>query len=79
MEGRMKYSSKQDKHLLRAAMPSPGSLAPASTRRSEIYATLSDGGAIFMPIQETFFAFRFAQLRDKCGTSWMILHERPRP
>ncbi|MGE5645425.1 MAG: hypothetical protein ACM336_06490 [Acidobacteriota bacterium] len=25
---------------------------------------------------ETFFAFRFAMLRDKFGTSWMILHER---
>lgn len=44
-----------------------------------IYAALSDGGQIFMPMQETFFAFRFAQLRDKFGTSWMILHERPRP
>ena len=44
-----------------------------------IYAALSGGGEIFMPMQETFFAFRFAQLRDKFGTSWMIIHERPRP
>jgi len=44
-----------------------------------IYALLSDGGEIFMPIQATFFAVRFAMLRDKFGTSWMILHERPRP
>ncbi len=44
-----------------------------------IYALLSDGGQIFMPMEETFFAFRFAMLRDKFGTSWMILHERPRP
>src|ERR1017187_9999527 len=44
-----------------------------------IYAVLSDGGEIFMPMQETFFAFRFGMLRDKFGTSWMILHERPRP
>lgn len=44
-----------------------------------IYAVLSDGGEIFMPMNETFFAFRFAQLRDRFGTSWMILHERPRP
>ena len=42
-----------------------------------IFALLSDGGQIFMPIQETFFAFRFAMLRDRFGTSWMILHERP--
>jgi len=44
-----------------------------------IYALLSEGGQIFMPMEETFFAFRFAMLRDKFGTSWMILHERPRP
>lgn len=41
-----------------------------------IYALLSAGGEVFMPIQETFFATRFAQLRDKFGTSWMVLHER---
>lgn len=41
-----------------------------------IYALLSPDGEIFMPIQETFFASRFAQLRDKFGTSWMVLHER---
>ncbi|MGO9257595.1 MAG: VOC family protein [Bryobacteraceae bacterium] len=44
-----------------------------------IYALLSDGGQIFMPMEETFFAFRFAMLRDRFGTSWMILNERPRP
>jgi PhnB protein len=44
-----------------------------------IYALLSESGEVFMPMSETFFAFRFAQLRDRFGTSWMILHERPRP
>jgi PhnB protein len=44
-----------------------------------IYKLLSDGGEIFMPMQETFFASRFGQLRDRFGTSWMILHERPMP
>jgi len=44
-----------------------------------IWATFSDGGEIFMPLTETFFAFRFGQIRDKFGTSWMILNERPRP
>ena len=39
------------------------------------YALLSDGGQIFMKMEETFFASRFAQLRDKFGTSWMLLHE----
>jgi PhnB protein len=38
---------------------------------------LSDGGEIFMKLDETFFASRFAMLRDKFGTSWMIVHEKP--
>jgi PhnB protein len=42
-----------------------------------IVALLSDGAEIFMPMQETFFAIRFAMLRDKFGTSWMIINERP--
>ena len=56
------------------------SLLVDNTEEAErIYALLSDGGEIFMKMEETFFAFRFAMLRDKFGTSWMILHERPRP
>jgi PhnB protein len=44
-----------------------------------IYALLSEGGQVFMPMQDTFFASRFAQLRDRFGTSWMILHQKPMP
>ncbi|MGO4880896.1 MAG: VOC family protein [Bryobacteraceae bacterium] len=51
-------------------------LADSIEDGERIYLLLSDGGQIFMPMQETFFAFRFAMLRDKFGTSWMILHER---
>jgi PhnB protein len=40
-----------------------------------LYALLSDGGQIFMKMEQTFFATRFAMLRDKFGTSWMLLHE----
>jgi PhnB protein len=43
-----------------------------------IYAVLLEGGQVFMPMQETFFAVRFAMLRDKFGASWMLLKERPR-
>jgi PhnB protein len=42
-----------------------------------LFALLADGGEVFMPLQETFFASRFAQLRDKFGTSWMLIHEKP--
>jgi PhnB protein len=41
-----------------------------------IYALLTEGGQIFMPMEETFFAHRFAMLRDRFGTSWMLLHEK---
>ena len=43
-----------------------------------LYAPLSEDGEIFMKMEETFFASRFAMLRDKFGTSWMLLHERER-
>ena len=43
-----------------------------------VYALLSEGGQIFMKMEKTFFANRFAMLRDKFGTSWMLLHETPR-
>ena len=43
-----------------------------------IYALLEEGGQVFMPIAETFFAHRFAMLRDRFGTSWMVLHPKPR-
>jgi PhnB protein len=56
------------------------SLGVSSTEEAErIHSLLSDGGQIFMPMQETFFAFRFSMLRDKFGTSWMIIHQRPAP
>jgi PhnB protein len=43
-----------------------------------VYALLTDGGQIFMKMQETFFSPRFAMLRDRFGTSWMLLVESRR-
>lgn len=40
-----------------------------------VYALLADGGEIFMKMEKTHFANRFAMLRDKFGTSWMLLAE----
>ena len=40
-----------------------------------VYAVLSEGGEIFMPMEKTPFANRFAMLRDGFGTSWMLLHQ----
>jgi PhnB protein len=42
-----------------------------------IYALLTEGGEIFMKMDETFFAHRFAMFRDKFGASWMLLNEKP--
>ncbi len=42
-----------------------------------LYTLLSEEGQIFMKMEKTFFANRFAMLRDRFGTSWMLLHETP--
>jgi PhnB protein len=39
------------------------------------YARLANGGEIFMKMEKTPFANRFAMLRDRFGTSWMLLHQ----
>jgi PhnB protein len=54
------------------------SLTVASDAEAErVWTLLSDGGRIYMPLQETFFATRFGQLRDKFGVSWMIMALKP--
>ena len=40
-----------------------------------VYALLADGGEVFMKMEKTFFANRFAMLRDRFGASWMLLHQ----
>lgn len=40
-----------------------------------LYKLLTDGGEVFMKMEKTHFANRFAMLRDKFGTSWMLLHQ----
>lgn len=42
-----------------------------------VYGILSEGGQVFMKMTETFFAARFAMLRDRFGTSWMLLAAHP--
>jgi PhnB protein len=42
-----------------------------------IYAALTEGGEVFMKMEETFFAHRFAMFRDKFGVNWMVIHEKP--
>jgi PhnB protein len=49
----------------------------SSEDADRVYAVLAEGGEIGMPIAETFFASRFGQLRDRFGTLWTIIHQRP--
>ncbi|HTU32975.1 MAG TPA: VOC family protein [Candidatus Acidoferrum sp.] len=51
----------------------PGNEAEAE----RIYKALSDGGKIGMPLQETFWAKRYAQFVDRFGTPWMINVSKP--
>jgi len=40
-----------------------------------IYGLLIESGEIFMKLEKKPFANRFAMLRDRFGTSWLLLHE----
>lgn len=40
-----------------------------------VYALLIEGGDVFMKMEKTPFANRFAMLRDRFGTSWMLLQQ----
>jgi PhnB protein len=53
------------------------SLSVSSSEEAErIYNLLTEGGEVYMKMGETFFAYRFGQLRDKFGTLWMVIHEK---
>jgi PhnB protein len=54
-------------------------LSVDSAKEAErIHKLLAEGGEIFMPMEETFYATRFSMLRDRFGVSWTVIHERPR-
>ena len=37
-----------------------------------VFAALSKGGAVRMPLQQTFFAARFGMVTDRFGIPWMV-------
>ncbi len=53
--------------------------ADSNEEAERIWSALVDGGEIFMPLAETFFAFRFGMCRDRFGVNWMVIYERPMP
>ena len=42
-----------------------------------VYPELSEGGKVKMPLQETFWAKRYADFTDRFGTPWMINVSKP--
>jgi PhnB protein len=47
--------------------------APDVAEAERLFAALSDGGQVQMPLTETFFSPRFGMAADRFGVSWMIL------
>jgi len=48
---------------------------PAEAERA--FDALAEGGAVEMPLQETFWAFKFGLLTDRFGTRWMVNCVKP--
>lgn len=42
------------------------------TEAERIFHTLAEKGKVQMPLQQTFWAYRFGMLTDQFGTPWMI-------
>ena len=45
-------------------------------KAEHFYDLLARDGQIFMKMEKTFFANRFAMLRDRFGTGWMLMNEK---
>lgn len=48
----------------------------SSEEAERVYKLLAEDGQVYIPLEETFYATRFSQLRDRFGVSWSIIHER---
>ena len=53
--------------------------AETTERAEAIFAVLSDGGEIRMPMEETFWAERFGMCIDRFGVPWMVNCDKPMP
>lgn len=43
-----------------------------------VFAAMSEGSKITMPLQDTFWGAKFGMLTDKFGISWMFNHDKPK-
>ena len=46
---------------------------PNEAEVDRVFAALSEGGKITMPLAKTFFAKKFGMVTDRFGVSWMII------
>ena len=44
----------------------------------DVFARLSEGGTVKMPLQETFWGAYFGNWRDRFGINWMINYDLPK-
>ena len=50
---------------------------PTVEDADRIFGALAEGGSVRMPLEETFWAKRFAMLTDRFGINWMLDLEKP--
>ena len=53
-------------------------VAESREQCDEVFAKLSEGGTVKMPMQETFWGAYFGNWTDRFGIGWMINYEMPR-
>jgi PhnB protein len=46
---------------------------PTEAEAERLFAALTDGGQVQMPLAKTFFSARFGMVADRFGVSWMVL------
>ena len=44
-----------------------------------VFAEMSDGGNVTMPLQDTFWGASFGMLQDQFGIRWMFNYDKPKP
>ncbi len=50
--------------------------ASSDVEAERIFAAISDGGKVSMPMNSTFFASRFGMANDRFGVAWMVLKQK---
>jgi PhnB protein len=45
----------------------------------KLFAALSEGGAVTMPLGDQFWGAHFGMLKDKFGIQWMLNYDYPKP